>query len=221
MGMNAITCKGYADVKESALGKENRTSSDFDGSDLLKGAAFLTLMGVGGSVVVDFIAGEEENRNLPVRLEDGRTGDSGFDASLSSHTVSEAIFYRNELVFYGDQSGAEYTVTFKGLDDTAQIAHYGIRRIDMNTSAVEELDFALSSYHPPRTPGEALVQYNEIVKNGSTDKVALIDFEGNGNLPGLKLIAYAEIEKNFIEEGSSVYLKIAEGYLEAPQGPSK
>ncbi len=68
MGINSITCKGgsYADVKESGLGNGNRTSSDFDGADLLKGAAVLAAIAAGS-----FVAGclEKDAGHKPAKTD--------------------------------------------------------------------------------------------------------------------------------------------------------
>lgn len=50
MGMNKITCEGYADVRESGFGKGGRSSSDFEGTDILKTGAFLAAVAAGSFV---------------------------------------------------------------------------------------------------------------------------------------------------------------------------
>ncbi len=53
MGINAIKCEGmYEETGKTGFGDESRTSNDFDGSDLLKGAALTALLAAG-----TFVAG--------------------------------------------------------------------------------------------------------------------------------------------------------------------
>ncbi len=58
MGINSIKCEGYVDMKESGFGKGTRTSSDFDGNDILKGAALTALLAAG-----TFVAGCVDKRD--------------------------------------------------------------------------------------------------------------------------------------------------------------
>ncbi len=67
MGINSITCKGgYAETGKVEFGKGIRTSSDFDGTDLLKGATLVALMAAG-----TFVAGCV-GKDAPADLEQPR-----------------------------------------------------------------------------------------------------------------------------------------------------
>lgn len=200
MGIDAIKCEGYADVKEIGFGKCHEIASDLNGTDLLRSVAVLGL----GIAVAGCISGPKEKEDEPVRLEYGTWRDRGVDVTLNAKQVGD------ETTFHSDVTSADYRAIFRGMasENGTMKAHFDILRRDPLNNSMEKQHVALDDYLKPETYNEAMLQYKQLANNGSTATVALLDFDGNRDFPGLKIIAYADIRN-----GEEVKLNLAEGHL--------
>lgn len=210
MGLNAIRCKElYTEAGKTGFGEEARTSSDFDGTDLLKSGAMLAMIAAGSFVTGCISISEEQPEKIednPVRLEYHNWGDRGIDAKLDAKTIGD------KTTFHSDLTGADYKMIFKGIipENGTLKAHFDIARKDPATGSVEKQHVALEDYLKPETHDEATSQYRQLV-NGSTDSVASMNFEGNKNFADLKVFAYADIKND-----KEVDLNLAEGVIKQP-----
>ncbi len=120
MGINSIKCENYAGAGKTGFGKENKSASDFDGKDILKGAAMLALM-TAGTLVAGCIE-SPDNRPPPVKVE--------YDKNAAPIAVGRVYFeYTDSWTGYGIQT--------KGLVlEKGQIV--GLRQIVGNASTIDK-----------------------------------------------------------------------------------
>lgn len=119
MGINAITCKGlYTETGKTGFGEGGRTSSDFDGSDLLKGATLMAAIAAGA-----FVAGcVDNNKPPPAKVE--------YDKNASQITLGRID--NDETEHFSLNAG-------KGLLEDGQAV--GLRRITENVSVSKDSPF--------------------------------------------------------------------------------
>lgn len=121
MGMNAIRCEGYADIKESGFGKGQKSSSDFNGKDILKGVTMMALLAAG--TFVAGCAGNDNSAEQPARVERYRFNGFGDTKTIHDEATNKtyAIEFNglenvagNNLVFYKTVHFAIYDVGSQG-----------------------------------------------------------------------------------------------------------
>lgn len=116
MGINAITCKGsYTETGKTGFGEGVRTSSDFDGTDILKGAAILTLMAVG--TFAAGCVGKDESPNF----EQHQYRFNKFGDTKTVH--DEATNKTYEFEFDGLMERRVYVSSY-------QVAHFNVYDVD-------------------------------------------------------------------------------------------
>ncbi len=120
MGLNSIRCEGYAEVGKTAFGEGNRTSSDLDGTDILKGAAIMALMAAG--TFVAGCLGKDEPAKLEQQYRFRRLGDTKTIHDESTNTTYELKLDGLEKVWnHGYTERAHFTVYETGAQGKTEI----------------------------------------------------------------------------------------------------
>lgn len=226
MGLNAIKCEGYADVKESGSVKGLKSASDFNAGDLVG----ITVLG-GMAVASGILAMDmwlQQYTPHPMYLDKG----SEYYEEVEVHDsfIADKVGDKSSLEGHG---GMKYTTVFQGIErDENGILKVHADVIGKNPSGLEEVKHVVvEDYKTPQTYDEALKQYNNLTTNGSIPSVAILDFEDvkvgsftrsvgdfihHGNfekvLSDAKVAVYAKIESN-----TKASITTTEGHIVPPE----
>lgn len=187
MGINSIKCENYVGEGKAGFGKGYRSSSDFDGTDLLAAAGMIALVSLASSGCISI----DKEIVMGSLVKHGDLGGK-VDHELKAVKIGDSITYDKSI----DGSG-RYDVMFKGIESDGK-AHF-----DVLHGSNELKHFAVSNYEKPDTYEEMLNMTDKIMAGQSTDSVALLKFEGTGSW---ETIAYAYIN------GSEVDLKLVKAF---------
>lgn len=187
MGINSIKCDGYADANGSGFGKGYRSSSDFDGTDLLAAAGMIALVSLASSGCISL-----SKDNVVGSLV--KTGDFGehVDSELNFKKIGDSTTHHPSV-----DDTIRYDVMFKGIGPD------GKANFDILHNNDELKHFAVANYEKPDTYEKMLNVTDNILAGQSTDSVAVLKFEGTGMWD---MIAYAYIN------GSEVDLKLVDAF---------
>ncbi len=202
MGLNAINCENVLEPKTAKSGECARASSDFSGTDLLKGAALTAAMVLAAGCV-------DKSNSDDGPMEPPQANPHGtypFDISATpeercnENSLCSFRFNNTETVgnvrgFHSSATNANYWIEFKGVGSDAHY-NYDIYRVEPS-GAVEKTSIALENYEGRAGlygPNGFNEKYFEEMKNPDLhDYLAVIDFKGNDKWQDLKLVAYASI----------------------------
>ncbi len=89
MGLNAIRCEGYAEAGETRLSEGRRVASDFDGEDIVVGAALVLAGAVTGALVTSICYEWDEKPQYPAKRVTIESGPYRLDGSNGTRVVHE------------------------------------------------------------------------------------------------------------------------------------